>query len=59
MPYIYGKDNSRMLAKCFVKWGKSGKKYFYTCGSIAARKRAKAKANKQRTAIFSSGWTKK
>jgi len=57
MPLMYGKNNSRKAAKCYVKWGRSGKKYFYTCGNVAARNRAIAKAEAQRTAIFSSGWT--
>ena len=56
MPFIYGRSGTGPR-KCFIKWGRSGKEYHYTCGNEAARKRAKAKANAQRTAIFSTGWT--
>jgi len=57
MPIMYGQTASRKRAKCYVKWGRSGKKYYYTCGNAASRRRAIAKAEAQRTAIFSSGWT--
>jgi len=53
MPSITGKDSKG----CFARWGKTGKKYYYRCGNKAARKRAKALADAQRTAIFSSGYT--
>jgi len=54
---MYGKQNSRPQTKCWVKWGRSGKKYFFTCGNILSRQRAIAKAKAQQGAIFSSGWT--
>ena len=56
MPYMYGKINSRKRAKCYVKWSKTSKKYYYICGNKASRARAVTLAEAQRTAIFSSGW---
>lgn len=53
---MYGQTASRKRAKCFVKWGKSGKKYYYTCGNAASRARAVAFAKAQQAAIFSSGY---
>lgn len=38
------------------QWGKSGKKYTYTPGNEASRKRAKAKAEKQGQAAYASGY---
>ncbi len=52
MPYQYGKSN----AKCWVRWGNSGKKYKYTCGNKASRERAKKKAYAQAKAIYASGY---
>ena len=50
MPIMYGKDE---LGK-YVKWGKSGKKYYFV--SENGKKRAIKKAKKQAKAIYSSGW---
>jgi len=52
MPVIISLDSKG----CFVRWGKSGKKYYYKCGSKVARERAKLKAEKQARAIYSSGY---
>jgi len=56
MPFFYGRKGTGPQ-RCYIKWGRSGKEYHYTCGNEAARERAKAKAEAQRTAIFSSGYT--
>jgi len=40
----------------FYRWGKSGRRYHYTPGNKASRKRAKAKAEQQGKAIRASGW---
>lgn len=53
MPIRTGKDKKG----CWAKWGKTGKKYYYKCGNKIAKARALKKAEAQRTAIFSSGWT--
>jgi hypothetical protein len=53
MPTHTGKD----AKGCFAQWGKSGKKYYYTCGNDTARKGAVKKANKQGAAIRAGGWT--
>ena len=52
MPVTTGKDTQG----CFARWGKTGKKYHYRCGSAMGRKRAKKKASQQGQAIFSSGY---
>ena len=52
MPVTTGKDNKG----CFVRWGNSGKKYYYRCGNLIARARAKKKAEVQARAIYSSGY---
>jgi len=57
MPVHTGYDDSKEGLKCFAQWGKSGKKYYYTCGDTGARDEAKAKANAQGQAIIASGWT--
>lgn len=58
MPTHTGYDgNKKEEPKCFAQWGKSGKKYYYTCGDTGARDKAKAKANAQGQAIIASGWT--
>ncbi len=41
---------------CFYRWGQSGKRYFYECGNERARKQAKARAEKQQSAAYSSGY---
>jgi hypothetical protein len=51
MPTRTGKDSKG----CYAQWG-SGKKYYYTCGNDAAKKRAVAKANKQGAAAHASGY---
>lgn len=52
MPAQQGKDSK----SCFWRWGGSGKKYYYKCGSKPASAAAKKKAVKQGAAIFSTGW---
>jgi hypothetical protein len=47
MPLMYGSDTEG----CYVKWGSSGKKYHYQCGSQEAKKGAESKANEQAKAI--------
>jgi hypothetical protein len=56
MPTHTGYDSSNK-PPCFAQWGKSGKKYYYTCGDEGAKDKAKAKANAQGQAIRASGWT--
>ena len=51
MPVTTGKDSKG----CFAKWG-SQKKYYYRCGNVIARARAKKKAEVQARAIYSSGY---
>lgn len=52
MPSLPGKDR----LGCFYRWGNSGKKYYYKCGDKTAAERAKAKADKQGKAAYSSGY---
>ena len=40
----------------YYKWGNSGKKYFFTPGNKASRKKAREKAREQEKAIHASGW---
>ncbi len=55
MPFISRKDDKG----CYIKWGESGKKYYYQCGNKKARESAKAKAEKQKSAIYASGYKEK
>jgi len=50
MPVMTGKDSKG----CYAKWGKSGHKYYYKCGSTVSRENAKEKALTQGRAIFAS-----
>ena len=50
MPYMTGKDKKGN----YVKWGESGKKYYFDPDDKASRQRAKAKAQKQAAAILAS-----
>jgi hypothetical protein len=52
MPSKSGKDSKG----CFWRWGSTSKKYYYACGNSAASKGAKAKADKQGQAVYSTGW---
>jgi hypothetical protein len=52
MPSNSGKDSKG----CYWRWGSSGKKYYYACGDSGASKGAKAKADKQGQAVYSTGW---
>ena len=52
MPTKAGKDKKG----CFMRWGSSGKKYYYRCGDKAARERAKKKADRQGRAAYSHGY---
>ena len=49
MPVMTGKDSQG----CFARWGQQ-KKYYYKCGNVTARKRARAKAERQGRAVRSS-----
>jgi len=50
MPVMTGKDSKG----CYAKWGKSGKKYYYKCGSKTSRENAKEKALRQGRAIYAN-----
>ena len=50
MPVKTGTDSKG----CFARWGRSGKKYYYTCGNTTARESAKKKAAEQGRAIQAS-----
>lgn len=54
MPTTTGKDDKG----CYAQWG-SQTKYYYECGNEEARKRAKAKADKQGRAARASGYGEK
>jgi len=47
MPLSRGKDNKG----CWIRWGRSGKKYHYQCGNAISRERARKKALAQARAI--------
>lgn len=47
MPVKIGSDNQG----CYAKWGDQGYKYYYKCGNVLARKKAKKKAVAQGVAI--------
>lgn len=47
MPVQTGKTGNR----CWMRWGKAGKQYFYECGNAKARSRARRKAIDQGKAI--------
>ena len=42
---------------CFARWGQEGKKYYYKCGSVLSKNRAKAKAREQGLAIGEYNFT--
>lgn len=50
MPIHTGQDKNGQ----FYQWGKTGKKYYFS--NEQTKKAAKRKAEKQQTAIYSSGW---
>lgn len=50
MPIHTGQDKNGQ----FYQWGKTGKKYYFS--NEETKKIAKRKAEKQQTAIYSSGW---
>lgn len=52
MPLIRGRDEKG----CWIKWGMSGKKYYYKCGNAISREKAKEKALTQARAIRASGY---
>ena len=52
MPVAYGKDVNGV----YMRWGRSGKKYYYTPNNKKSRDKAKEKAKKQGIAIHASGW---
>jgi hypothetical protein len=41
---------------CYVKYGESGKKYYYPCGNQEAKQRAEERALKQARAMFAAGY---
>lgn len=51
MPLMYDKDKKG----CSIRWGESGKKYYYDCEDEKQKKEAERKALKQASAIFASG----
>jgi hypothetical protein len=50
MPVMTGKDSKG----CYAKWGNSGKKYYYKCGSKISLEHAKEKALRQGRAIYAN-----
>lgn len=52
MPIKSGKDTRGV----YVRWGTRGKKYYYTPGDDASRKRAEGRAKKQERAVRATGW---
>ena len=60
MPVHTGYDNNKKEEpKCYARWGKTGKKYYYTCNNENARDKAKGKAAAQGRAIIAGGWQEK
>lgn len=55
MPIDQGYEQFRGKRMGFYQWA-DGKKYHYTIGDDDARKRARRKAEKQRTAAYASGY---
>jgi len=55
MPITQGYEQFRGKRMGYYQWA-DGKKYHYTPGDEEARKRAKRKAEKQRTAAYASGY---
>jgi len=43
MPVMIGRDNDG----CYARWGEQGKKYYYECGNLEARKKASERAKEQ------------
>jgi len=52
MPVKSGKDSKGS----FMRWGSSGKKYYYKAGNKASRAIAKRKASQQGRAAYASGY---
>lgn len=52
MPVKCSKDSKG----CYCQWGKSGKKYYYKCGSDSGKASAAKKAGAQGAAIKRSGY---
>lgn len=52
MPIHSGKDKTGL----FIQWGTTGKKYYYNPQDEKSKEQAQKKAEKQQTAIYSSGW---
>jgi len=60
MPVHIGYDsNKKEEPKCYARWGRTGKKYYYTCNNESARDKAKSKAAAQGRAIIAGGWQEK
>ena len=55
MPIHRGRDSKGP----YYQWGNSGKKYYYISGNKKSRENALSKAERQRSAIYSSGWREK
>ena len=51
MPTRLGRDKQG----CFARWGVTGKKYYYRCGSERAQKAAKKQAEQQGAAAKAAG----
>lgn len=58
MPIEQGYERHRGKRMGYYQWSERGRKYYYTPGNETARKRAKTKAEQQRTAAFASGFEK-
>lgn len=56
MPVKQGYERRNGKRWGWYQWGNSGKRYYYTPGNETARKRAKTKAEQQRTAAYASGY---
>ena len=52
MPKRYGHDGKGS----YVRWGKSGAKYYYTPGNASSKKAAEKKADKQAAAAYAHGY---
>jgi len=55
MPVQHGTTTVNGKQVGFYRWGNSGKKYTYTLGDEAGRKRAKERATRQGRAIHAAG----
>lgn len=56
MPIRQGYEQHRGRRMGYYQWGASGKKYYYTPGNEQSRKRARTRAERQRRAVYASGY---